>query len=592
MPTAVASLSPQLEPLALQPSLAGPPAWAGKPVLVVYDPQTRDMFSDFRLGRPWSCAPSVAELPAQRELGKQTLINAAGEFAGRSVVVWPQPGPAGFERATADAAELVKFGASAVTVARLHGGWESLCCPQDRLDDYERAGLELIILQALEDAVMRAYPFRSEGTARAVLDLPAPPDMPKLFEDLRALVSHYVEFDAAALDTAVLWCLQTWIHGEFEKSPRLILAAEDPRADNSRALRVLSWFAPNPCIISRAHAACILPLIAQERPSLFLDDKADAMFHRRDMRSLVAAGASRDGLFSAMRGAQGSSPLMACSSPFAAATSKPLPEEVLAHAIVVPMRPPILYSGLTRLSIGEPPSRALALRARIQSCVKEYLKSQRQRAWPEVSISVAAREAWEPMFSLARFIGAAAEQAAVRAAYRFSAKVRIVERQSDLMLLADIRDKIGYGIGIGIRSTFFVNRLTADPDSFWNEYQKGKPLTTNGLAKVLRRFGVYPATIRQSPEVTVRGYKCADLVQAFARYLDDPGAGLAFRRGIKSEYDSESPDEMTILQPIREAMAAAEAAEQAAASQPVTPGDDSVSPNVMEKTAETGHVMV
>jgi hypothetical protein len=47
-----------------------------------------------------------------------------------------------------------------------------------------------------------------------------------------------------------------------------------------------------------------------------------------------------------------------------------------------------------------------------------------------------------------------------------------------------------------------------------------KAISTNQLAKLLRRFHVSPGVIRVGEE-TARGYLLADFTEAFARYLPD-----------------------------------------------------------------------
>ncbi len=52
----------------------------------------------------------------------------------------------------------------------------------------------------------------------------------------------------------------------------------------------------------------------------------------------------------------------------------------------------------------------------------------------------------------------------------------------------------------------------------WAEWKAGKPITANGLARVLAPFGIKPATIRTS-EGTPKGYQLGQFEDAFVRYL-------------------------------------------------------------------------
>ncbi len=55
-------------------------------------------------------------------------------------------------------------------------------------------------------------------------------------------------------------------------------------------------------------------------------------------------------------------------------------------------------------------------------------------------------------------------------------------------------------------------------DRPWAEWRRGKPLTKNQLAGLLKPFGVGSKGIRLADETTPRGY-LHDLTDAFSRYL-------------------------------------------------------------------------
>ena len=52
----------------------------------------------------------------------------------------------------------------------------------------------------------------------------------------------------------------------------------------------------------------------------------------------------------------------------------------------------------------------------------------------------------------------------------------------------------------------------------WAEWKAGKPITANGLARLLAPFAIAPGTIRTGTG-TPKGYQLAQFEDAFARYL-------------------------------------------------------------------------
>jgi Protein of unknown function (DUF3631) len=57
----------------------------------------------------------------------------------------------------------------------------------------------------------------------------------------------------------------------------------------------------------------------------------------------------------------------------------------------------------------------------------------------------------------------------------------------------------------------------------WAEWKHGKPITANGIARLLAPFpGIKPGTIRTSVG-TPKGYQLVQFDDAFARYLPEEG---------------------------------------------------------------------
>ena len=73
-----------------------------------------------------------------------------------------------------------------------------------------------------------------------------------------------------------------------------------------------------------------------------------------------------------------------------------------------------------------------------------------------------------------------------------------------------------------MKSAELCQALVDTPDRPWSEIQRGgKALSTNGLARRLKPFGVRPEKRRQG-ETTPNGYHVASFAEAFDRYLAQP----------------------------------------------------------------------
>ena len=61
-------------------------------------------------------------------------------------------------------------------------------------------------------------------------------------------------------------------------------------------------------------------------------------------------------------------------------------------------------------------------------------------------------------------------------------------------------------------------------DRPWPEWRRGKPITTRGVARLLKPFRIAPGTIRAAEGKTPKGYHRDTFEDAFARYLPIPSA--------------------------------------------------------------------
>jgi Protein of unknown function (DUF3631) len=87
------------------------------------------------------------------------------------------------------------------------------------------------------------------------------------------------------------------------------------------------------------------------------------------------------------------------------------------------------------------------------------------------------------------------------------------------LLLADIRAAFQLKGTDRLSSDDLVAHLISLDERPWPELTKGKPITKNGLARLLRPFGISSGTIRVAGERTAKGYYLSTFDDAFARYL-------------------------------------------------------------------------
>ena len=86
-----------------------------------------------------------------------------------------------------------------------------------------------------------------------------------------------------------------------------------------------------------------------------------------------------------------------------------------------------------------------------------------------------------------------------------------------VLLLSDVAEILDRWGGASISSKDLLQELVSDDESPWAEWRRGEPITTRGIAKLLKEFGIRPTRDRNG-----RFYRVADLREACDRYLEAP----------------------------------------------------------------------
>jgi hypothetical protein len=485
------------------------------PVLVFYGARAR-AGARASTGLHWYASGALPERLTPED--DAALAPWFAKLAERAVVIWPETDDGGLARAHRHAQLFARAGATAVgVVSHAPDITKPLPANMPKFAFRDRADAALAAAKAL------ALPALAGRGVRAVAPWPERTDLARLFADTCAFLSRHLAEPRPAIETIALWSLHAWgARAEtklFDLSPRLILRAVDPRADHARALRLIAWLTPAPLLVSRAVAAHLLPVIHDERPTVLIDDVTGGTLYRRDMRTLIAAGAHRDGMFLTRRSKSIESGRGFCFAPTAIATASVLPEDVRALAVAVPMTPAPPGDPRPRINLIDPPDEVLALRAHMQAAIGALLKDRPSAAAAPSTLGPRAAENWHPLLTLAQCIGADVAARAAEAAVQFSASAP--PPASNLALLRDVRDLCAVGGQSRITSHDMLEKLVADPDRPWATVFRGRPLNPRTLAERFATFGLRPRVVRKPDGVYARGYYGEELVDAFARYLSD-----------------------------------------------------------------------
>src|SRR5207249_3110225 len=124
---------------------------------------------------------------------------------------------------------------------------------------------------------------------------------------------------------------------------------------------------------------------------------------------------------------------------------------------------------------------------------------------------------WRPLLAIADLAGGHWPQLARQAACQLTGAEQ--EGALGVTLLSDIR--AAFGDAEVMRSADLVARLTADPESPWAEYNRGKPMTQRNLAKQLGHFCIITEEVHPPGVPHGKGYKRARFEELWTAYCPD-----------------------------------------------------------------------
>ena len=129
------------------------------------------------------------------------------------------------------------------------------------------------------------------------------------------------------------------------------------------------------------------------------------------------------------------------------------------------------------------------------------------------------RANWQPLFAIAELAGAEWKQVAWKAAQAVEAIHETFDPSLRIQVLADIRDAFTTLRSDRATSAVLISELVADEGKPWATLDRGKPMTQNRLAGLLKDFQIKPRTIRTAAGDTAKGYLLASFEDAFERHL-------------------------------------------------------------------------
>jgi hypothetical protein len=358
-----------------------------------------------------------------------------------------------------------------------------------------------------------------------------PPPTPRvtgpLFDVLR-FVQQYVVLpsDHAAVAVA-LWVAHCWAIDAFEVSPYLAILSPEKRAGKTRLLEVLELLCPRAWRIVQPSSAVLFRKIAQDVPTLLLDE-GDAIFNSRGeqyepLRALLNAGFKRGTVVPRCVGEGAHQKLINFTvfCPKAIAAIGNLPDTITDRSILIKMdrASPEEQRRLVRLRSREAEVEAQPIRDALERWAEAAVEKLRD-ARPDVPTELDGRAAdgWEVLLAVADQAGDGWSALAWTAALKLSTGAAREDESLRTRLLGDLRRVFEERAADQLATTEIIDALCEDDSSPWSDWH-GRRITPHTLGRLLRPFGIVPVKWRDGDRAGIRGYTRASFAAAWSHYL-------------------------------------------------------------------------
>jgi putative DNA primase/helicase len=393
---------------------------------------------------------------------------------------------------------------------------------RERKEAAERLNLRASILDRLVGAERDT--IDDGGKQGNALSLPAPEPWPEpvdgaeLLSALATNIRRHVVMLNHAADTAALWVVHTHLLDCFGISPRLAITSPEKGCGKTTALDVVSRLVRRPLSTANASAAAIFRVVELQRPTLLIDEADTFLPENEELRGILNSGHRQGGSVIRTVGEEFEPRSFSTYSTCAIALIGRLPATLADRSVPIDLRRRRPDEAIEQFRFDR--TGHLDQLARKAARWASDNADRIQRADPDMPAGVFNRAAdnWRPLLAIADAAGGWWPARALQAVQRAAAGVGNGDESIRVLLLTDIRGIFAERGLDRIPSAELVAALNFIEGRPWAEWNHGKGLSPNGLARLLAPFTIAPVTIRIG-NGRPKGYQLAQFEDAFARYL-------------------------------------------------------------------------
>ncbi|MDA3890017.1 MAG: DUF3631 domain-containing protein [Allgaiera sp.] len=338
-----------------------------------------------------------------------------------------------------------------------------------------------------------------------------------LLAELQATIRRFCVLPAHTAPLMAGWVLHAWTHDAADISPLLAFTSPEKRCGKSTALSVIGALTPKSLHAVNITTAVLFRVVEKYQPTVLVDEADTFLTENEELRGVLNGGHNRLTAYVWRTVGDDHEPKrFKVWSPKCIAMIGKLPDTLEDRAISVPLK---------RKQPGEKVERFRADR------VNELLHLRRKCArWADDNmmrlrdldpgipdeLNDRAQDNARAICAIADLARGAWPEAIRAALVGLNAQAEDEPQSAGVLLLRDVGEIFEGRSGDRMGSTELAEALAALEESPWGEWRHGSPISTRGIAKLLKPYGVTPRRDREQ-----RFYTRSDFADALNRYLPD-----------------------------------------------------------------------
>ena len=346
----------------------------------------------------------------------------------------------------------------------------------------------------------------------AAVPIAPPIDGAVLLDKVSETMRHHLVLQDDDYKKIALFAAHAHATAAAQHSPRLAVIAPTIGCGKTTTLKVLSCLTPNALFCSDVSPAALYRTTGAAQSTLIFDEAHSSIAGKLNLCRLLNAGFSRAGAKVAR--AYGVLDVFAAT---VLALVGDLPESLRDRSIVIPIK-----RKLPKEVVAPFDAAALETLAELNTQLATFAKERHNElaaANPIMPDGVTNRHAdkWEPLLAIADVAGGHWPQTARSLALR-TVIAEEAARSPGELVLSDLRGIFATEKADRLPSEYITESLSELEDRPWAGFSRGRPITPQQLAHLLKPFKIGPRTVRFA-DFTAKGYHLEDFADAFERYL-------------------------------------------------------------------------